>query len=168
MKTNSYKKNQSRKKKVLFKAGHTYLPPRVSASGNEVQASTASGGKEVHQPQWLRPSFEEYWDAVHMSADDDSLRHTKLRPAKSANFRLEEDIISCEENIIVNIQSLGSLSQTSSDHHCENPAINFYVTKRQGLCITGRAECSYCHFKSTEVKLHTTFKKKRMTDSLWP
>lgn len=161
MKTNSYKKNQSWKKKVLFKAGHTYLPPRVSASGNEDQASTASGGKEVHQSQWLRPSYEEYWDAVHMSADDDSLRPTKLRPAKSANLRLEEDIISCEENIIVNIQSLGSLLQNSSDHHCENPAMNFYITKRQGLCITGRAECSYCHFKSTEVKLHTTFKKKR-------
>uniref|UniRef100_K1QKF7 Uncharacterized protein n=1 Tax=Magallana gigas TaxID=29159 RepID=K1QKF7_MAGGI len=90
MKTNSYKKNQSRKKKVLFKAGHTYLPPRVSASGNEDQASTASGGQEVHQPQWLRPSYEEYWGAMHMSADDDSLRHTKLRPAKSANFSLDD------------------------------------------------------------------------------
>lgn len=160
MKTYSYKKNQSRKKKVLFKPGHTYLPPRVSASVNNNRASTASGGKEVHQSQWLRPSYGEYWDTVHMSVDDDSLRPTKLRPAKSANFKLE-DKISCEENIIVNIQSIGSLLQNSSDHHCENPAMKFSITKRQGLCITGRAECSYCHFKSTEVKLHTTFKKKR-------
>lgn len=81
MKTYSYKKNQSRKKKVLFKPGHTYLPPRVSASVNNNRASTASGGKEVHQSQWLRPSYGEYWDTVHMSVDDDSLRHTKLRPA---------------------------------------------------------------------------------------
>lgn len=39
-----------------------------------------------------------------------------------------------------------------------------FPSQRDKDCITkctGRAEYSNCHFKSTEVKLHTTFRKKR-------
>lgn len=38
-----------------------------------------------------------------MLADDDFFRFIKFRLVKFVNLRLEEDIISCEENIIVNI-----------------------------------------------------------------
>lgn len=53
------------------------------------------------------PSYEVhvYRDAELMSADDHSLHSNKLRPAKSAHFKLEEDKISFKENIIVNLQS---------------------------------------------------------------
>lgn len=39
--------------------------------------------------------------------------------------------------------------------------MNFYIIKRQGLCIIGRVECFYCYFKFIEVKFYIIFKKKR-------
>lgn len=59
----------------------------------------------LYRDNELRPSYEVYRDAELMSANDDSLHSNKLRPVKSAHFKLEEDKIRYEENIIVNLQS---------------------------------------------------------------
>lgn len=59
----------------------------------------------LYRDNELRPNYEVYRGAELMSADDDSLHTNKLRPAKSAHFKLEEDKISYKENIIVDLLS---------------------------------------------------------------
>ena len=163
--TNSYRRNRG-KKLSYFKPGHTYFPRRPAVQATVLQHTDTSAGTSEQNTEWDRPSLDEYCDAVCMSTEDVILP-TKLRPAKPVISRTwnDEEKINSEENIIANIQSLGQLLQNSTTHQCDQPSMTVSITKRLGLCVTGRAVCLHCHFHSTDVPLYTTVKKTRGPES---
>lgn len=97
--------------------------------------------------QWMRSPQDAYRDAISSmsssSYDQSSaVLPSRLRPVKPTTIQSANEDQSDGENIIVNVHSLTTLLQETTVHHyCGSPKMNFTISKRQGLCITGQSKC---------------------------
>lgn len=160
----SYRHNR-KKRAGQFRKGHTVNSngvPQLSEANSTMPKDTVSTYPEVVT---MRPSVDEYADAMKIAAEDETanleiLRPTRLRPAKKSNENdnLNED--SNEENVVVNFHKLSSLV-AGFLHNCDKPGPVVKIDKRKGLCITAKTYCTFCKFQSQPSDLFTSIKKRK-------
>lgn len=159
------------KRKGYFQKGHPYFSSKVvpvdGCHDDDIGDAGDSPRSVLASDQWMRPPQDAYRDAISSmsssSYDQSSaVLPSRLRPVKPTTIQSANEDQSDGENIIVNVHSLTTLLQETTVHHyCGSPKMNFTISKRQGLCITGQSKCLTCRFRSSEVQLYKTHKKSR-------
>lgn len=139
------------KRKGYFQKGHPYFSSKVvpvdGCHDDDIGDAGDSPRSVLASDQWMRPPQDAYRDAISSmsssSYDQSSaVLPSRLRPVKPTTIQSANEDQSDGENIIVNVHSLTTLLQETTGHHyCGSPKMNFTISKRQGLCITGQSKC---------------------------
>lgn len=168
-KRTQYKINHG-KRKGYFQKSHPYFSSKVVPVGgchdDDVGDADDSSRSVSPSDQWKRPPQEAYRDALSSMSSScqqsGAVLPSRLRPVKPTTVKIASEDWSDGENIIVNVQLLTMLLQETAVHHyCSSPKMNFSISKRQGLCITGQSKCLTCRFSSSQVQLYETHRKSR-------
>ena len=160
----SYRHN-AKKRANQFKKGNTVnsnAPSNLSEASNIVPQDIS-----ITYPARItvRPSEEEYEDAMKIVVEDETVNSellcpTRLRPAIKSKSQLTSNEDSSEENVVVNFHKLSSLV-AGFLHKCARPCPEVRIEKRKGLCITAKTYCKFCKFQSEPIDLFTSILKRR-------
>ena len=137
------KKGRKRKRPNLqgFKKGNGW---------RKRSCNTSDEDDEDEPPQKIiRPS-----KSVLGACKDQNVRSPMiLRPRNKKKEERQEDTCNTEENILLNIQCVPTLSTAILDHgwSCKNPNINATIDRRDGIAVYVTLSCSNCRYKHTFV-----------------
>ena len=151
------KKGRKRKRPNLqgFKKGHNWRKRSCNMSDED---------DEDEPPQKIiRPS-----KSVFGACKDQNVRSPMiLRPRNKKKEEIQEDTCNTEENILLNIQCVPTLSAAILDHgwSCKNPNINATIDRRDGIAVYVTLSCSNCRYKHTSINLQPEEEKKRKNES---
>lgn len=160
------KKTQSKinhgKRKGHFQKNHPYFSSKVvpvdGCHDDDVRDADDSSRLVSASDQWMRPPQKAYRDALSSMSSScqqsGAVLPSRLRPLKPTTVKITSEDRSYGENNKVNVQLLTTLLQETAVHvYCSSPKINFSISKRQGLCITGQSKCLKASLHALLLKL---------------
>ena len=141
-----------------FKKGNDFRNKRINMSDDDDDVDDDEPPQKI-----IRPS-----KSVLNACKDQNVRSPMiLRPRKKKKEERQDDTSSTEENILLNMQCVPTLSAAILDHEwsCKNPNINATIDRRDGNAVYVTLTCSNCRYKHTSVILQPQEEKKRQNES---